>query len=178
MTQPHIALIGMMGTGKSTVGRALAHRLGMPLWDNDAVVVEREGRSIGEIFEVAGEDYFRERESTILREGLEALPPTVIALGGGALQRPDNRDVIVSRAFVVWLDASTATLVERLEGDRLRPLLQVASLPERIEALRMERLTHYQQAADVVISTDGASVEEIVESITFAFLRSRGPVIR
>jgi shikimate kinase len=178
MTRPHIALIGMMGTGKSTVGGVLAQRLHLPLWDNDAVVVEREGRSIGEIFEAVGEPYFREQESAILREALAHSPSLVIALGGGSLIRPANREVLMSRAFVVWLDASSATLLARLEGDVTRPLLKNTLLSDRIETLRREREEHYRQVADMVVPTDGCLVDEVVESILAALARSEGYVLQ
>ncbi|MGC8481387.1 MAG: shikimate kinase [Acidimicrobiales bacterium] len=178
MTRPHIALIGMMGTGKSTVGGVLARRLHLPFWDIDAVVVERESRSIGEIFEEAGEAYFREQESAILREALDCSSSLVVALGGGSLLRPTNREMVASRAFVVWLDASSSTLVARLEGDVTRPLLKNASLPGRIETLLTEREEHYRRLANVVVPTDACVVEEVVESILAVLARSEGYVLQ
>ena len=119
----HLALIGMMGVGKSSVGRACAQTLGWPFADTDELVELAAGRSVAELFALNGEAAFRAREADALADALAAPLPTVVSCGGGAVIEPANRRLLHERATVVWLRASPEELVRRLgeEGVSERP---------------------------------------------------------
>src|SRR5262245_9448578 len=104
-----IALVGLSGAGKSSIGRLLAGQLGWPLRDTDALIVHSAGCEIAQIFAAEGEAHFRDREAAALRQALDG-PPVVVATGGGIVLRAENRALLRERAFVVWLDAPTAAL--------------------------------------------------------------------
>src|SRR5262245_60858933 len=131
-----IALVGLSGSGKSSLGRALAARLGRPLLDTDVLVTQAAGCDVAQIFAEYGEACFRELEAAVLRAALQSAP-AVIATGGGVVLRAENRALLRERAFVAWLDAPTAALVARLRAhDEGRPLLQGDDPAARLEALR------------------------------------------
>ena len=130
-----IVLVGMMGAGKSTVGRRLAERLGLAFVDSDEEVERRLGLRIAGIFERDGEKRFRAEERRVLAE-LAAGPPRVIAAGGGAFADEESRRLILQRCTAVWIDASVETLASRLDGDRTRPLLASESLAALAEGRR------------------------------------------
>jgi len=160
-----IILIGLSGAGKSTVGRALAARLGCQLLDTDALVIQAAGRSIAQIFAEDGEARFRELEADALITALKGMPG-VVATGAGIVLRPENRARMRERALVAWLDAPTETLVARLLAhDEARPLVQGADPAARLEALRQARQALYAEVADLRVATDGRSIGEIVELI-------------
>ena len=162
-TRP-IALVGLSGSGKSSVGRRLAERLGWPLLDTDALIVRSAGCEIAQIFALEGEARFRDMEAEALRGAIEG-PPAVVATGGGIVLRAENRALLHGRAFVVWLDAPTSTLLARLLAhDEQRPLLQ-GDPAARLEALRTARAALYAEVADLQIATDGRTVEEICDSV-------------
>jgi shikimate kinase len=166
-----IALIGLSGVGKSSVGRLLAQCLGCPLTDTDALIADRTGRTIPDIFAAEGEVHFRELESAALAAALSRMP-SVVATGAGIVLRPENRARLRDRALVAWLDAPTDALVARLLAhDEARPLLQGADPATRLEALRQARGALYAEVADVRIATDGRTVAEIAEAILQAFDR-------
>jgi shikimate kinase len=163
--EPAILLCGMMGSGKSRVGRRLADRLGWPFLDTDQEVEERAGCSVSEIFAREGEARFRALERAVL----ESLPGerTVIALGGGALVAPENRALARSKGLLLWLDASPECLAERLGDTRRRPLLAGAEGAEKVERLRRllgERREAYASAHRVV-TTEGMSLDEATETV-------------
>jgi shikimate kinase len=159
-----IALVGLSGTGKSTVGRLLAARLGWPLLDTDVLVVAEAGCSIAHLFATAGEPHFRARETAALQTALGE-GQRVVATGGGIVLAPQNRAMLKERAFVVWLDAPTELLVARLQAhDEERPLL-AAGMVERLEALRAARETLYAEVADMHVNTAERSAEEIAQEI-------------
>lgn len=118
-----IALVGLMGAGKSTVGRRLAQRLGLPFADADAEIEAAAGLTIAEIFERHGEIHFRNGERRVLARLIEG-PPRVIATGGGAFMDPGTRALILERCIAVWLDAEVETLAERIGRRDHRPLLK------------------------------------------------------
>lgn len=118
-----IVLVGMMGTGKSTIGKRLAHRLHLPFVDADAEIVEAAGLSITEIFERYGEAQFRDGERRVIARLIEGAPK-VLATGGGAFMNDATRALILERATAVWLDADIDTLVERTSRRDDRPLLK------------------------------------------------------
>ena len=164
-----IALVGLSGVGKSSVGRQLAERLGWKLTDTDTLIAYNTGRTIPEIFAAEGEARFRELETEALTIALTDMP-SVVATGAGIVLRPENRAHLRERALVAWLDAPTETLVARLLAhDETRPLLQGADPAARLEALRQARHGLYAEVADLQIETDGRSVTDIAEAILRAF---------
>jgi shikimate kinase len=163
--EPAILLTGMMGSGKSRVGRGLAERLGWPFLDTDLLVQERAGCSISEIFARDGEARFRALERAVL----ERLPTerTVIALGGGALMAPENRSLARSKGLLLWLSASPECLAQRLRKTDHRPLLAGAEGDEKLERLRRllrERSEAYASAHRTV-TTEGMELDEAIETV-------------
>ncbi len=164
-----IALVGLSGVGKSSVGRELAERLGCPLIDTDALITQSTGRTIPDIFAAEGEARFRELETDALTTALIPMP-SVVATGAGIVLRSENRARLRERALVAWLDAPTEALVARLLAHHeARPLLQGADLAARLEALRQVRAALYAEVADVRIETDGRTVADIAQAILRAF---------
>lgn len=158
-------LVGMMGAGKSAVGRELARRLGRPFVDADREIESTRGLAIGEIFAREGEAAFRVLE----REAVERLAgrPAVVALGGGALGQAEVRAVVRRTGTVVWLRARPETLLARIGDCDARPLLAGLAAPERLARLRAllaERDAHYATAS-LVVDTDAATVEEVAERV-------------
>ena len=121
-TRP-VVLVGLMGVGKSTIGKRLAARLGLPFVDADTEIERASGLSIAEIFERYGEAHFRDGERRVIARLIEG-PPKVIATGGGAFIQPDTRALILARAVAVWLDADLTTLIDRVARRDTRPLLK------------------------------------------------------
>jgi shikimate kinase len=147
---PLIVLVGMMGAGKTTVGRDLARRLQMRFMDCDHEIEARTGVKIPTIFEIEGEEGFRSRESQTLDE-LTREQGVVLATGGGAVLRPANRALLRERGLVIYLDVPPQILWERTRHDRSRPLLQCDNPRARIEALYRERAPFYRDAAHLII---------------------------
>ncbi len=160
----HIALIGMMAVGKTTVGRILAEKLERPFVDNDAFVVEREGKSIASIFADHGETYFRQCEHDAIIELLARTEPSVVSLGGGAVVRPDNRDHLRAGAFVVWLRADPLTLLSRLGDTSTRPLL-AADPAGSLVRLDDERRELYAQTAHYALEVDRRTARWLASAI-------------
>ncbi|MBW7906577.1 MAG: shikimate kinase [Phycisphaerae bacterium] len=174
----HVVLIGHRGAGKSTVGRALAQHLGCELHDTDEAIQAEAGRSIAEIFQQDGEAAFRDLESEAIRRAV-ARPAGVISVGGGALLRPANRDLLREAGLCVWLRASVEEHGRRLAADpcsaTLRPRLTDAPAARaELEQLLAQREPLYAAIASVTIQTDGRSVDTIVAEIASA-LRLRAP---
>jgi shikimate kinase len=155
-----LALVGLSGTGKSTLGRALADTLGWPLLDTDAMIVGAQRRPVAAIFAELGEAPFRDLEAVALVEAL-AGPQAVVSTGGGIILRPENRDLLRRRATVIWLDAPDAVILARLaahaEG---RPLL-AEDPAARLAALRAVRAKIYRAVADIVLDTSGCGPDEL-----------------
>lgn len=160
-----VVLVGLMGVGKSVVGRRLADHLSRPFVDTDEVVAEAAGCSIPEIFERDGEAVFRSAEGEVLRGALQrtGIPP-VIATGGGVVLAASNRAALAESAEVVWLDASPTVLAERIGTGRGRPLLAGVDAGERLRVLDAQRRPLYHEVADVVVDAD-APVEEVVRRV-------------
>ena len=156
MTPERIVLVGPMGAGKSTIGRLLAKELGFRFLDSDKVIEERCGAGIPWIFDVEGEEGFRRRETLILQE-LAQENQVVIATGGGAVTREENRHCLRQNAFIVYLKTSLDQQYDRTRRDRNRPLLQKPNPRAILEALFAERDPLYQELADVVMFTDRKS---------------------
>ncbi|GIP39758.1 shikimate kinase [Paenibacillus sp. J31TS4] len=166
-----IVLIGFMGTGKSTVGRALAERLGWTFVDSDEEAEKREGRSIRDMFEQDGEAYFRRQEHETLAALLER-SGVVIATGGGAVLAEANRTLMKEKGLVAALTALPETIIGRVGADGNRPLLQ-GNAEERVRALLEERKEAYL-FADVTVATDGKPVPDIVDELTAILGRGAG----
>ncbi|MUG64738.1 shikimate kinase [Paenibacillus sp. 7541] len=158
----NIILIGMMGTGKTTVGRLVAERLGFQLLDLDAEIERMEGRTIPEMFAEEGEAYFRKAESRALHNVLAA-KRLVIATGGGAVLNPDNCAAMKQGGWVAALTADAETIIERVRGDANRPLL-AGDVEERVRRIMAEREDKYR-FADVTIDTVGRSADEVATEI-------------
>ncbi len=155
-------LVGFMGVGKTTVGRALAERLGIPFHDLDATIEAEAGRTVRELFESDGEALFRAREAGALRQlGPLLLARPVIATGGGLFADPANRRWIADRGRSIWLDASLELIWSRCQGGSARPLFGGW---EDMRHLLERRRAAYEEA-DVRIPVDGRTVEEIVDMI-------------
>jgi shikimate kinase len=166
---PRAVLVGMPGSGKSTIGRRLAKALGVPLLDTDAKIVETTGRSIADIF-VEGEAQFRRIEADVVCAAL-AEHDGVVSLGGGAITTPEVRDALVGHT-VIYLEISAAEGVRRTSGGTARPLLAGAEPGERFRELMTQRVPLYRQVATLRINTNrrnpGAVVRHIVQRMESA----------
>lgn len=149
-----IALVGLMGAGKSTVGRRLAEKLGRPFYDSDAEIEKAAGLSISDIFTLHGEADFRRGEKQVLKRLLD-LPPHVLATGGGAFIDADTRALMKVKAVTVWLNADLETLWRRVQKRDTRPLLQRSDAKAHLSNLVAQREPFYSQADLVVHSKDG-----------------------
>jgi len=161
----NIVLIGYRGTGKSTVGRLLAARLGRELVSTDAEIVKRARRTIPEIVAQQGWDYFRDLESDICRE-LASRDQLVIDTGGGAILRAQNVEALKKDGTLFWLTASVETIAKRIGGDNQRPSLTgTKSFVDEIQDVLRERTPKYHAAADHSIATDDRSINQLVEML-------------
>ncbi|QTR48114.1 shikimate kinase [Thiothrix litoralis] len=162
--QNNIILVGLMGAGKSTIGRHLARRLNLTFYDSDKVVEERTGVSIPTIFAVEGEAGFREREEQVIAE-LTALPNTLIATGGGSVLRDINREHIKAGGTVIYLRASAEQLFQRIRHDKTRPLMQTANPMQTLRDLLKAREPLYMEVADLIMPTGKQKVNVILRDI-------------
>jgi shikimate kinase len=169
----NIYLIGMMGAGKTTLGRSLAARLGREFLDTDRVLVERTGVPVATIFEIEGEEGFRRRESAVLAE-LATGGSRVIATGGGVVLSEENRSVMRASGTVVYLRARLESLWERTRHDASRPLLATPDPKGRLGELLTEREPLYRDAAHVVVDTGAQSAATLVNRVVAA-LRDHDP---
>jgi len=160
----NIFLVGLMGAGKTTVGRALAKKLNKLFIDSDHEIEARTGASIPLIFEIEGEASFRQREAEVIRD-LTARQNIVLATGGGAILDPDNRTFLKSRGTVIYLRASVHHILQRTSRDKNRPLLQTADPRRRLEELSRQRDPLYREIADIIIDTGRPNVQFLVQSI-------------
>jgi shikimate kinase len=167
-TKSRIFLVGMMGAGKTTVGRQLAKRLGKTFHDADRDVEERTGVSVAVIFEIEGEAGFRKREAEAI-EQLTALDDIVLATGGGAVLDSRNREHLKSRGFVIYLHALPAVLWHRTRADKSRPLLQGGDPRERLEAIYGVRDPLYREVADLVVDTGRQGIGPLVSQVLSRF---------
>jgi len=159
-----VVLVGPMGAGKSTIGRMLAKELGYRFMDTDRIIEERCGANIPWIFDVEGEDGFRQRESAMLSE-LASDPQTVLATGGGAVMREENHSHLKRDAVVVYLKASLEQQVERTRKDKNRPLLQNDNPEAVLRKLFTLRDPLYMELADIVMFTDRKSPRLVVRQL-------------
>ena len=159
-----IVLIGMMGAGKSSVGRCLQRRTGLVRLDTDEIVAAEFGMPIVQIFEKHGEERFRDAETEVLRKSAPDRP-AIIVTGGGTVLRPQNVDLLKGLGTVVWLAADEATLFERASRRNDRPLLQKGNPRAVFSKLFRERESLYAAAADIRIETSRITHDEVAEAI-------------
>ena len=153
-----IALVGLMGAGKSWMGRRLASRTGWDFVDSDTAIEAEAGLSIPEMFELGGETKFRQVELRVIRR-LLAGSPIILSTGGGAFCQPDTHQAIRQAALVVWLRARPETLLDRIENPQSRPLLAGPDPLAVMRRLAAERTPYYQQA-DILVDTDGLTQKQ------------------
>ncbi|MEJ2396817.1 MAG: shikimate kinase AroK [Gammaproteobacteria bacterium] len=162
--QQSIFLVGPMGVGKTTIGRQLASLMGYEFVDSDREIESRTGASIPWIFDMEGEEGFRRREQNIINE-LSARPGIVLATGGGAVIKPENRACLKQRGIVVYLRADIDELLARTRNDKNRPLLQTEDPRSRLEALIREREPWYLDVADIVFDTQQQNIKSSAKSL-------------
>ena len=160
----NVFLVGLMGAGKTTIGRILARKLGLRFIDSDHEIEARTGASIPWIFEIEGEPSFRRREAEVIRE-LTGQDGLVLATGGGAILNADNRVFLKQRGTVIYLRATVHSILQRTAHDKNRPLLQTADPRKKLEELMAVRDPLYMEIADVVIDTGRPNVQSMVQTI-------------
>ena len=161
----NVVLIGYRGTGKSTVGKLLAHRLQRPLISTDAEIVRRAGRPVPQIVKEFGWEHFRDLETQVCKEVGER-DGLIIDTGGGAILRPQNVAALKARGTVFWLTAAVSTIQTRIGDDSQRPsLTDGKSFLDEIEEVLKEREPLYRAAADCTIRTDGRPTDEVAQAI-------------
>lgn len=166
-----LVLVGLMGSGKSSVGRVLGERLGAPFRDSDAEIESAAARSVAEIFEEFGEPEFRGLERRVIAR-LMAGPPLVLATGGGAFMNPETRALILSKGVAIWLRASLDVLVGRVSGRTHRPILNRGDPREILAGLMAARYPIYAEAPVVVDSLADQSHGDMAARIETALLAS------
>lgn len=160
----NIFLVGLMGSGKTTVGKILAKRLGLVFIDSDQEIEARTGASISWIFEIEGEASFRKREEEAIAD-LTKKKGLVLATGGGTVISPHNRKALKENGTVVYLRASVEHILQRTMHDKTRPLLQTENPRQKIEELAKQREGFYQEVADIIVDTGKQNVHAMVQSL-------------
>ncbi len=158
-------LVGPMGAGKSTIGRQLAKRFGLPFIDIDNEIESATGADIQWIFDKEGEYGFRLRESKVLKRVVESNVKAIIATGGGIVLNDANRSLISSTGIVIYLSVTKQQIYERTKRDRKRPLLQVEDRQQAVDRLFDERDPLYRQIADVIFSSSSLQVQRVVDEL-------------
>jgi len=164
MKAQNIILIGPMGSGKSTIGNILAKKLHRDFRDSDHFIEEKTGVDIGRIFDIEGENGFRDRESNALIE-LLGHDSQVVATGGGSVLRKENQALLVSCGFFIFLDTTVNQQLQRLRRDKKRPLLQTENPRQRLEVMFDERRPIYLDLADLAVKTDRKSARKLASEI-------------
>jgi len=160
----NIFLIGFMGTGKSTVASVFSKKYGMKTVEMDETIADREGKSISDIFAQQGEEYFRNLETSLLKE-LKERHGFIVSCGGGVVLREENVRLMKESGVIVLLTASPEVILQRVKNDNQRPVLQGRKNVEAIRELMEGRRAKYESAADMIILTDGKTKENICEEI-------------
>ncbi|MBA5871597.1 MAG: AAA family ATPase [Nitrospira sp. CR2.1] len=161
----NLVLIGYRGTGKSTVGKILARKLGRTVVSTDAEIVKRANLSVPDIVKQFGWDHFRDLESAVCRD-VAAQDQLIIDTGGGAILRPENVEVLRKTGTLIWLTATVETITRRIGGDTQRPSLTgTKSFIDEIREVLNERTPKYQAAAAHVVPTDGISSAQVADRI-------------
>ena len=165
ITKPRsIILIGMMGAGKSSVGRTLELRTNLPRFDLDEMIQAKAEMSIPEIFAAKGEEWFRDLESRVLQE-LPRATPAIVVTGGGIILRSENTEILKRLGTIVWLEADEAVLLERVTRQRNRPLLQTGNPAETLLTLLAQRRPLYEAAANLRVDTTRRTHDEVTDII-------------
>ncbi len=168
--EQHVFLVGYRGSGKTSVGRELADRLGLPVIDSDAMVEDAAGKTIREIFSEVGESGFRDLESKAILQIVSSKTPHIISLGGGAILRPENRQTIRQHGVTIWLQASPELLNARINGDSTtadrRPALTSLVGHDEIVKLLVVREPLYRDVATWIVETDGRDIDSIAVEIS------------
>ncbi|MDH5354366.1 MAG: shikimate kinase AroK [Gammaproteobacteria bacterium] len=164
MSTRNIILIGPMGSGKSTIGSIMAKKLNREFQDSDHYIEDKTGVDIARIFDIEGEQGFRNRETNALRELLDQ-ESRIIATGGGSVLRPENQSLLRSRGYIIFLDTSVNQQMQRLNRDKKRPLLQTENPRQRLEAILQERRPIYLDLADFVVKTDRRQARKLASDI-------------
>ncbi|MET0261940.1 MAG: shikimate kinase [Rariglobus sp.] len=172
----NLYLVGFMGTGKTTIGRIVAHRLGFALLDSDHEIERKHGKTIPQIFASEGEPAFRRMESEFVHGGHPATR-TVVACGGGLVVQPGILETVRKAGVVICLHASVETILRRTQGNRNRPLLDVEDPMERIRTLYAAREPIYNKAGTVIL-TDGRPMLDIVQHVLRAYRRESAEFAR
>jgi shikimate kinase len=170
----HIALVGLPGSGKSTIGRQLARLCGVELVDVDAQIEAHLGCSIKNYFASHGEEAFRDVESQVLARLLGRVQPCVLATGGGAVLRPENRQALRACSTVFYLQAQPEAIAQRLRGDTVRPLMQGVDALQRLRDLLKVRGPLYEQVAHYSIDTQRQSTAQVARKIRMQMEMSGG----
>jgi shikimate kinase len=160
----NIYLIGLMGSGKTTLGKILSKKLDKNFYDSDHVIEEKLGVDVPMIFEYEGEAGFREREKDSLKE-LVSKQNIVLATGGGIILSKSNRDLLSENGIVIYLKSNQKDLIKRMKNDKTRPLLKNGNIEEIIKKLCKEREPLYEEIADFEIMTKNKRIHEVVNEI-------------
>ena len=164
-TSNNIVLVGLMGSGKTTVGRRLAHELNQDFFDTDHEIIDKTGVNIDYIFDIEGEKGFRKRESKIL-ENLCQMSNIILATGGGIVILPKNRKILKNSGLVVYLSSSVNQLLKRTAKSKTRPLLENSSDRRKtITELLEARDVYYREVASFVVDTTGKKLHEVINII-------------
>ena len=164
-TSKNIVLVGPMGSGKTTVGRRLAHELNQDFFDTDHEIIDKTGVTIDHIFDIEGEDGFRERESKIL-ENLCQMSNIILATGGGIVILTKNRKILKNAGLVVYLSSSVDQLLSRTAKSKTRPLLENSTDRRKtITELLEAREVYYREVASFVVDTTGKKLHEVINII-------------
>ncbi len=171
-----VVLVGMMGAGKTAVGRALAAKIGVSFLDSDAEIVKAANMSIAEIFERDGEPFFRDKESQVIARLLEA-KKCILSTGGGAYLAQNNRDVISQNGAAVWLNADVDLLWSRVKHKDTRPLLRTSNPRKTLEDIFAARVPLYSMADLPVPAEADLTIDEMADRVLAALLRDRPDVL-
>lgn len=160
----NIIFIGIMGSGKTTLGKKIAKILKYDFIDTDQEIERITGMTVPEIFKKEGELRFRSEETLALKR-IEKGPPTVISTGGGIILKSENREIIKKLGIVIYLDADIDVIIERVSRNKNRPLLRVEDIKEKVKQLSLERKDLYLEIADIVINTGSDRFDNIIRLI-------------
>ena len=161
----NISLIGMMGSGKTTIGKNLSRIfLDFKFIDTDEAIVQKQKMSINDIFVQKGEDYFRNLETSVLKEVLSS-NNQIISTGGGIILKEENRDLLKQNSIVIYLQATSDILFERVKNNKDRPLLKVDDMKSKIECLLEKREALYRDCSHFIIDTNNKNIDEIISEI-------------